>query len=76
MDEFLRYVVRQLVDYPDDVVLDHRQDPGRITYLISLNRNDIGRLIGKGGGTIKAIRDLMSAAAEKNGQKVSLEIIE
>ena len=76
MDEFLRYVVQQLVEYPDDVVINHRQEGGKTTYLLSMRPGDVGRFIGKGGSTIKTIRDLMSAAAEKHGQKVGLEILE
>jgi hypothetical protein len=76
MDEFLRYVVQQLVEYPDDVVINHRQEGGKTTYLLSMRPGDVGRLIGKGGSTIKTIRDLMSAAAEKHGEKVGVEILE
>jgi len=76
MDEFLRYVVQQLVEHPDDVVINHRQEGGKTTYLLSMRPGDVGRFIGKGGSTIKTIRDLMSAAAEKHGQKVGLEILE
>jgi predicted RNA-binding protein YlqC (UPF0109 family) len=76
MDEFLRYVVQQLVENPDEVAITHRQEGEKTTYLLSMRQSDVGRLIGKGGGTIKAIRDLLSAAAEKHGQKVAVEIME
>ncbi len=76
MDEFLRYVVQQLVEYPDEVVINRRQEGNKITFLLSMRPSDVGRLIGKGGGTINAIRDLLSAAGEKTGQKVALEILE
>ena len=76
MDEFLRYVVQQLVEYPDEVMINHRQEGDKIIYLLSMRQTDVGRLIGKGGSTIKTIRDLMSAAAEKHSQKVGLEILE
>jgi len=76
MDEFLRYVVQKLVEHPDEVVITHRQEGGKTTYFLSMRQSDIGRLIGKGGATIKAIRDLVSAAAETQGQKVAVEILE
>lgn len=76
MDEFLRYVVGKLVEYPDEVVINHREEKGKTTYLLEINRGDIGRLIGKGGATIKAIRDLLSTAAKLQGQKVAVEILE
>ena len=76
MDEFLRFMVQQLVEYPDEAVLSHRQAEGKILYQLSLRKSDIGRLIGKGGSTINAIRELLSAAAERQGLKASLEILE
>ncbi len=75
MDEFLRYVVQKLVEHPDEVVITHRQEEGKTTYFLSMRQSDIGRLIGKGGATIKAIRELASAAA-KEGTKVAVEVLE
>lgn len=76
MDEFLRYVVQQLVEYPDEVLINQRQEGDKITYLLSMRQTDVGRLIGKGGSTIQAIRELLRASAEKNGSKVAVEIAE
>ena len=76
MDEFLRYVVQQLVEFPDEVVINHRQDGGKTTFLLSMRQSDVGRLIGKGGSTIQAVRELLRASAERDGQKVGLEIVE
>jgi len=76
MDEFLRYVVRQLVEHPDDVHLNHRQEGDKTTFVLSMHKSDVGRLIGKGGATVRSIRDLLNAAAEKSGQKVALEILD
>ncbi|MCX8494349.1 MAG: KH domain-containing protein [Chthoniobacterales bacterium] len=76
MDEFLRYVVQQLVEFPDEVLIKHRQEGGKTTYFLSMRQTDVGRLIGKGGSTIQAIRQLLSASAEKEGRKVAVEIAE
>jgi len=76
MDEFLRYVVQQLVEYPDEVLINQRQGGDKITYLLSMRQTDVGRLIGKGGSTIQAIRELLRASAEKDGCKVAVEIAE
>jgi len=76
MDEFLRYLVQQLVEYPDEVVLTHRDEGGKVYYQLSLRQSDVGRLIGKGGSTINAIRELLNASGEKQGLKVSLEILD
>ena len=76
MDEFLRYVVQQLVEHSDEVMINHRQEGDKITYLLSMRQTDVGRLIGKGGSTIQAVRELLRASAEKDGRKVGLEILE
>ena len=76
MDEFLRYVVQQLVEHPDEAVLTHREEAGKIFFQLSVRKSDVGRLIGKGGSAINAIRELLSAAAEKQGKKASLEILD
>lgn len=76
MDEFLRFMVQQLVEYPDEAILSHREVEGKLIYQLSLRKSDVGRLIGKGGSTINAIRELLSAAAERQGLKASLEILE
>jgi uncharacterized protein len=74
MDEFLRYVVQQLVEYPDEVSITSRQDASKTTFFLALRESDMGRLIGKGGATISAIRELLHAAGEKRGIKFALEI--
>jgi predicted RNA-binding protein YlqC (UPF0109 family) len=75
MDEFLRYLVQQLVEYPDEAVLTHREEAGKIYFQLALCKSDVGRLIGKGGSTINAIRELLNAAGERQGKKILLEIL-
>jgi predicted RNA-binding protein YlqC (UPF0109 family) len=76
MEEFLRYVVRELVEYPDEVVLNSRDESGRTLFQLSLACSDVGRLIGKGGGTVQAIRTLLNMSAERKGQRASLDILD
>jgi predicted RNA-binding protein YlqC (UPF0109 family) len=76
MEEFLRYVVRELVEYPDEVVLNSRDESGRTLFQLSLAGSDVGRLIGKGGGTVQAIRTLLNMSAERKGQRASLDILD
>ena len=76
MDEFLRYVVQQLVEHPDEVLITHREEGEKILFRLSLRKSDVGRLIGKGGSTIGAIRELLQAAGEREGKKVSLEVLD
>jgi len=76
MKEFVEYIAKNLVDYPDKV---HLNEIGGIHTLIielAVDKVDIGKIIGKKGKTINAIRTLLMSVASRNGIRVSLEIIE
>jgi len=76
MEEFLRYVVRQLVEFPEEARLSHREQDGKIIFELAVRQSDVGRLIGKGGVTISAVRELLRASALKQGKKGTLEVLE
>ncbi len=76
MQEFLDYVLRQLIDYPDEMVLTRHEGNKRTTFHVRLCQSDIGKVIGKHGQTIIAIRNLLSAGAARHGERAHLEIIE
>lgn len=74
--EFIEYITKSLVDYPDDVKINVVE--GEKTTLIELkvNPEDIGKIIGKNGSIIKALRVLLSTLDSKNGRHTALEIKE
>lgn len=76
MKEFVEYIVKNLVDHPDKVVIN--EVGGTHTLIIELNveKSDIGKIIGKKGKTINAIRTLLMSVASRNGIRVNLEILE
>lgn len=76
MERFLDYVLRQLVDYPNEMVIIKEEAPKRTIFRLQLAKTDVGKIVGKGGSTIQALRNLLAAAAEKKGEKVFLEIAE
>jgi hypothetical protein len=76
MQAFLEFVVRNLVDYPDEVLIGVRQGEGKTTYDLRVNRSDVGKLVGKSGQTIDAIRSLVTAAGAQTGQRFQVEIVE
>jgi hypothetical protein len=76
MQEFLDFVLRQLVDYPDEIVIARQDGPKKIVFKLRLRKSDIGKVVGKHGHTLTAIRSLLNAAASKHGQRVFLDIIE
>ncbi len=76
MDEFLRYVVSKLIEYPDELTITHREAEGRLVYYLGMRKTDLPKVIGKGGHTIQALRTLLQASAQKKGIRVGLEIVE
>lgn len=76
MKHFLDFVLRRLVEYPDDVDVCEVPGEKQITYKVSLNPADIGKVIGKNGRTISAIRTLLNAAGSKADTRVIVEILE
>lgn len=76
MQEFLDYVLRHLIDYPEEMVLTKVEANRKAIFRLQLRQSDVGKVIGKHGHTIIAIRNLLSAAAVRHGEKAVLEIIE
>lgn len=74
--QFLEFIVRQLVEFPDEVMLSEIPS-GRLTvFRLQMRQTDVGRIIGRNGQTIRAIRALLSSAAARHGQKATLDIVE
>jgi predicted RNA-binding protein YlqC (UPF0109 family) len=71
----VEYIVRRLVNHPDEVkVATERSGSGAIMVTISTAQDDIGRVIGKHGATINAIRLVAKAASVKPGEKVDVDL--
>ena len=76
MRQFLEFIIRQLVEFPDEVMLSEIPQ-GRLTlFRLQMRQSDVGRIIGRNGQTIRAIRALLSSAAARHGQRASLDILE
>ena len=76
MKEFVEFVVKALVDNPDQVDVKEVDGERVVVFELRLNQGDIGKIIGKSGRTITAIRTLLTSAAAKQGKRAMLEIIE
>ena len=77
MKELLESMVKAIVDSPDDVKIDTTESENTLIYELRLGDGDLGKVIGKRGKNIGAIRILISAATAKEGGKRSIiEIIE
>ena len=76
MQAFLEQVVKGLVDYPDAVDITEVEQERTTVYELRLDPTDVGRIIGKSGRTINAIRSLMQAGSAKAGKFTRLEVID
>jgi hypothetical protein len=76
MQSFLEYVVKGLVQYPDAVMITPIEREGTTVYELRLHAQDIGKVIGRQGMTINAIRSLLLAGSAKKGMRCTLEIVE
>ena len=77
MHEFVEYIVKKLVDHPEDVKVTQIDSEKTTILELQVKEGDLGKVIGKSGRTAKAIRTLLTAAAAKSGQKRAiLEIVE
>jgi predicted RNA-binding protein YlqC (UPF0109 family) len=73
---FLEYVVKALVDNPNDVKIDRTVDEMGVLVTLSVNPADMGKVIGRQGNTAKAIRTLLRIVGMKNNSRVNLKISE
>ena len=76
MREFLEFIIRELIEFPDDMVLTEIPNGRMITFKLQLRRGDVGRVIGRSGQTIHAIRALLASSAARHGQRAVLDIVE
>ncbi|NHM29769.1 KH domain-containing protein [Neobacillus terrae] len=75
MKQLIETIVKPLVDFPEDVRVNVTEEDQRVTYQLSVNKSDMGKVIGKQGRVAKAIRTVVYAAAGSSQQKkIFLEI--
>ena len=75
-EKFIRFCISQLVAHPDDVVLEIKEDPDATRYQLTVNTDDMKRVIGRGGKTIRALQSLIRIIGIKNDKKLFLNLIE
>ena len=74
--EFVEYVLKTVVDNPDDVQVTRTIDEMGVLISVSVNPDDMGKVIGKSGQTAKAIRTLLKVVGAKHDARVNMKIIE
>jgi uncharacterized protein len=77
MRELLEYLARELVDEPDEVVVEElEEDDGTLVLELSVGEDDYGKVIGRGGRTANALRLVVKAAAVKEDRRVLVDIVD
>ncbi len=74
-DKLVRYLITSLVDHPDEVQIETKREDETVTYEVTLNSEDVGKVIGRQGRVIKAIRTLARAAGSAEGLQVDVEVM-
>lgn len=74
--ELISYVVVNLVSHPADVTVDILRRQDRDVYQVRVSPEDLGRVIGKGGQTARALRVLLTAVSARTDQRIGLDIVE
>src|SRR5690348_1427653 len=72
--EFLEFVIRQLIEFPDEMMLSEVPNGKTTVFKVQLRQSDVGRVIGRNGQTIQAIRALLASSAARHNQRATLEI--
>ena len=76
MKDLLEYLVKSLVENPEGVIITEENSGEDVEFKISVDKDDMGRIIGKQGKIARAILVVMRSVATKEGKKVNVEIIE
>ncbi len=74
-ETLVRYLVTSLVENPDAVTIARRESGSTVTFEVSVDADDVGKVIGRQGRMIKAIRTVVRAAASVNGDQVDVDVL-
>lgn len=75
-EQFVEFIVRQLVENPDDVSIARSVDEKGVLLAITVHPDDLGRVIGKRGATANSIRTLLRALGTKNNARYNFKIVD
>ena len=76
MKELLIYIAQNLVDYPDEVTVTERETGIETVFELRVNPSDMGKVIGRQGRIAKEIRSLMRSVAQRQGKRISVDIMD
>ena len=76
MKELLLYIAQNLVGNPDDVTVTERESESETVFELRVNPSDMGKVIGRQGRIAREIRALMRSVAQRQGKRISVDIID
>jgi len=76
MKELLIYIAQNLVDNPDEVNVTERETDSETVFELRVNPSDMGKVIGRQGRIAKEIRALMRSVAQRQGKRISVDILD
>ena len=76
MKDLIEFIAKSLVDHPEQVQVRQSGGGSRVRIELSVTKDDMGRVIGKGGKVANSIRTLLRVAAEREGKQATLDVME
>ncbi|MDP3988405.1 MAG: KH domain-containing protein [Candidatus Levybacteria bacterium] len=76
MKKILLYIVSAIVDNPKEVKIEEKEEEGIINFIITVAKEDMGKVIGKEGRVVRSIRNAMKIPAIKQGKRINISLSE
>lgn len=76
MKKALEYIISQIVDNPEKAAINEQEDQEMINFTITVDPSDMGKIIGKNGKVIRAIRNVVKISAIKQNKKINISLVE
>jgi len=75
--DLIEFLARALVDNPDQVSVEsYEEDDGTVVYEVRVAEDDVGKVIGRSGRTVNALRAVLRAAATREGRRVLVDVVD
>lgn len=76
MKDTLFYIISSIIEKGDEVKIEEKEEEGIIYYTVNLPKDEMGKVIGKEGKVIRAIRNVMKIPAIKQGKRINISLVE
>lgn len=76
MRDILSYIISAIVDFPEKVFVEEKEEEGIVQLSVTLAKEDMGKIIGKSGRMIKSIRNVLKIPAIKQGRRIQISLNE